>query len=126
MSPATNCSLLLPLFLYTNMLFHRVACPAIRPIAAPCSHVLHITRTDPNLDPGTLYYVAYKRGSSAPQAISNLRFPSSGNFSGTLVLRSAFLNASATLCIADGQNMQLYGFLQVQTGRAERDVLRIG
>lgn len=77
--------------------------------------MLHITRTNSDLDPGTLYYVAYKRGSSAPQVISNLRFPSSGNFSGTLVLRSAFLNASVTLCIADGQNMQLYGFLQVRT-----------
>ena len=70
---------------------------------------------------GTLYYVALKEGSPAPQIAKDLVLPTYGNFSGSLLIPRANASASITLCIADGESFDLYGLVQV--GFGDRDVI---
>jgi hypothetical protein len=60
--------------------------------------------------------MAVKQGNPAPSKIEDLILPTSGNFSGRVDMPVAGRNYSTTLCVADGETMQLWGFAQVRCG----------
>lgn len=62
---------------------------------------------------GSLYFLALKTGAPPPSSVTSLVLPTYGNFSGSIAIAAANTSVSVTLCIADGQNMQLYGLAQV-------------
>lgn len=70
--------------------------------------------------PGTIYYVGFKPGAPAPSRITDILFPSpAANFSGSFAVGTALTLSDGVLCIADGQQMEVYAFAQDNEGRYE-------
>ncbi|PNH00991.1 hypothetical protein TSOC_013152 [Tetrabaena socialis] len=86
--------------------------PAILALVATASTVGNrFTLTANSSKPGTLRFIAVHPGSPVPTR-EQLLAPASyaaANFSGVLVLPTAFAAASVALCVADGASLQVWG-----------------